>query len=221
MPLAVLTRLSLCGLLVLSPWTVHAQTAQRFVLDRASPASDEGPEADASAAMPPMHFPAPAPRNVRKLSDSDLTCAQIHAETQALEQASQGPQAEAALAQAAMTATQNEMTQSVNSMRGAGVVGGIGSAVGSSLLGMIPGAGQIQGYAMQAAAEARRASMQDSVQKMMQAQTQLMNAEQALEHARARSDHLADLFLRKGCKLSEMKAAAGAPAAANRASAMP
>lgn len=213
MPLAALTRLSLCGLLALSPWAAGAQTAPGFVLERPGLGSDESTESDASAAMPPMHVPAPPSRNVRKLSDSDLTCAQIHAETLALEEASRGPQAEAAQAQAAMTATQNEMMQSANSLRGGGMVGGLGAAVGSSLLGMIPGAGQIQGYAMQAAAEARRAGIQDSVQKMMQAQTRLMNAEQALEHARARSDHLADLFLRKGCKLSEVKGMVNAAAA--------
>ena len=62
---------------------------------------------------------------------------------------------------------------------------------------------------MRAAAESRRAGMQDGMQKMMQAQTRLMNAEQALEHAQARSEHLTDLFLKKGCRLSEVEAAAG------------
>ena len=89
--------------------------------------------------------------------------------------------------------------------------GGLGSSVGSSLLSLIPGGGQIQSFAMQAAVDARRASMQDNVEKMMQVQTRLVNAEQAREHAQARSEHLADLFLKKGCKLSEVKSAGAAP----------
>lgn len=200
---AALARCSLCGLLALAALAASAQTAQRFALDRASLAGEEGDETDDGAAMSPMHVPAPPPRGVRKLGDGELTCAQIYAETRSLEKASQAQQAEATQAQAAMTATQNEMMKNAGSMPGSG----IGSAIGNGLLGMIPGAGQIQGYAMQAAAEARRASMQDGAQKMMQTQTRLMKLEQGLEHAQARSDHLADLFLKKGCKLSEVKAA--------------
>lgn len=203
---AALTRLFLSGLLALASLAARAQTATELTLERPSLASEEGDEADGAVGMPPMQFTATLARNVRKLSDSDLTCAQIYAETQALEKSSQAHQAESTQAQAAMTETQNDMMKQANSMGG----GGFGSAVGSSLLGMIPGAGQLQSYAMQAAAEARRASMQDSAQKMMQAQTQLMKLEQAMEHAQARSDHLADLFLKKGCKLSEVKAAANA-----------
>lgn len=201
---AAIKRLSLYGLLALVPFAACAQRSPQLALDRPSLVSEEGDEVDAVANLPPMSFTAPPARGVRKLSDSDLTCIQIYAETQALEKASQAQQAEATQAQAAMTDTRNEMMKSAGSMPGSG----IGSAIGNGLLGMIPGAGQIQGYAMQAAAEARRASMQDSAQKMMQAQTRLMKLEQAMEHAQARSDHLADLFLKKGCKLSEVKAAA-------------
>lgn len=197
-------QLSLCGLLALAPFAACAQRSPQFALDRPSLASEEGDEVDAAASLPSMPFAAPPPRGVRKLSDSELTCAQIYAETRALEKTSQAQQAEATQAQTAMTETQNEMMKSAGSMPGSG----IGSAIGNSLLGMIPGAGQVQGYAMQAAAEARRTSMQDSAQKMMQTQTRLMKLEQAMEHAQARSDHLADLFLKKGCKLSEVKASA-------------
>lgn len=146
---------------------------------------------------------APLPPAVRKLGDGELTCVQIHAETLALEKASQDQQAQATQAQAVMAEMQNEMLAQANGAR----VGGMGSAVGSGLIGLIPGAGQIQGYAMQAAADARRARMQEGVNKMMQAQTQLMNAEQALEHTQARRDHLVDLFLKKDCKLSQVSPA--------------
>lgn len=155
----------------------------------------------ASAQIGPMLTTEPM-RSVRQLGDGELSCAQIHAETQALEKTGQIHRAEAAQAQQAMTDTQNEMMKLAS-----GGHGGVGSAIGGSLLGLIPGGSQVQGYAMQAAAEARRAGMQDSTNKMMQAQTRLVNAEQALEHVQARSEHLVDLFLKKGCKLSEVKAA--------------
>lgn len=145
-------------------------------------------------------------QGVRQLGDSELSCAQIYAETQALEKAGEAQQAESRQAQEAMAEMQNQMMKQASDTRG-----GVGSAIGSGLLGLIPGAGQIQGYALQAAADARRANLQDSVDKMMVAQTQLMNAEQALERTQARSEHLADLFLKKNCKLSEVKAAAGRP----------
>ncbi|WP_288253934.1 hypothetical protein [uncultured Hydrogenophaga sp.] len=158
----------------------------------------------ASAQIGPMLTTEPM-RSVRRLGDGELSCAQIHAETQALEKTGQIHRAEAAQAQQAMTDTQNEMMKLASEGRG-----GVGSAIGGSLLGLIPGGSQVQGYAMQAAAEARRAGMQDSTNKMMQAQTRLVNAEQALEHVQARSEHLVDLFLKKGCKLSEVKAATDA-----------
>lgn len=190
MPPAAFTRLSLYGLLALAPCAVCAQTAL------------QGSMPDDSADLTPMLSAAPPPtRSVRKLSDSELTCAQIHAETRALEKTSQAQQAEAMQAQEAMAETQNEMMKQASGMRG----GGMGSVVGSGLLGMIPGAGHIQGAVMEAATEARRASMQEGAHKMMQAQTRLMNAERALEHAQARSEHLVDLFLKKDCKLSQVK----------------
>lgn len=158
----------------------------------------------ASAQIGPLLTTEPM-RGVRQLGDGELSCAQIHAETQALEKAGQAHQAEATQAQQAMTDTQNEMMKLASEGRG-----GVGSAIGGGLLGLIPGGAQVQGHAMQAAAEARRARMQDNTQQMMQAQTRLVNAEQALEHVQARSEHLVDLFLKKGCKLSEVKAAADA-----------
>lgn len=163
--------------------------------------------AGAALQAPAMPMAASPLRNVRKLSDSDLSCAQIHAETQALEQLAQQQQAEALQVQQAMTEAQNEMMKQATEGRG---MGGVGASIGSGLLGFIPGASQVQGYAMQAAASARQASMQDSVNRMMQASTQMVQTGQALEQTQARSDHLTDLFLKKGCKLSEMKAAAGA-----------
>lgn len=206
---AAITRLSLSGLLALAPWAVGAQVASQIGAARAAALADQP---DDAAGLPPMPMGAGAmmaapPRNVKKLGDGELSCAQIYAETQALEKTSQERGAEAEQAQAAMMASQNEMMKQASGMGG----GGVGSSVGSSLLSLIPGGGQIQSFAMQAAADARRASMQDNMEKMMQVQTRLVNAELAREHAQARGEHLTDLFLKKGCKLSEVKSAGAAP----------
>ncbi|MGQ3001878.1 MAG: hypothetical protein ACT6UH_13065 [Hydrogenophaga sp.] len=207
---AAITRLSLSGLLALAPWAVGAQVASQIGAARAAALADQP---DDAAGLPPMPMGAggmaPMPRNVKKLGDGELSCAQIYAETQVLEKTSQERGAEAEQAQAAMMASQNEMMKQASGGMGGG---GVGSSVGSSLLSLIPGGGQIQSFAMQAAADARRASMQDSVEKMMQVQTRLVNAEQARELAQARSEHLTDLFLKKGCKLSEVKSAGAAAA---------
>jgi hypothetical protein len=196
------TRLFLYGLLALAPWAVCAQTALQWATERDGLAGEVRDQPDDAADGPPMLSAVPSrTRSVKKLSDSELTCAQIHAETRILEKTSQAKQTEAMQAQEAMTEIQNEMMKQASGMGG----GGMGSMVGSGLLGMIPGAGLVQGAVMQAANEARRASMQDGAHKMMQVQTRSMNAEQALEHAQARSEHLADLFLKKDCKLSQVK----------------
>jgi hypothetical protein len=150
-------------------------------------------------------FEPPPMQSVRKLSDGELACGQIYAESQALEKDLQAWQAEATQTQQAMEKTQNEMMNRAHSASG----GGMGAAIGGGLLGLIPGGGQVASFAAQAAAEARRADMQEGVNRMMQAQTRLMKLEQAMEHAQARSEHLADLFLKKGCRLSELKATVG------------
>lgn len=195
-----LTRWPLYGLMVFAPGLAAAQSNPEL------PATAPGIELPAGmGAMPMPMQPGPNPmRGVRKLSDGELSCAQIYAETQALEKTGEAQQAEATQAQQAMAQSQDEMMKQANGMRG----GGVGSAIGNSVLGMIPGAGYVQGMAMQAAASARMANMQDNVNKMMQAQNQLMNHEQALELTRARSEHLTELFLKKGCKLSSLKGGA-------------
>ena len=193
-------RLPLFGLLALAPLFAHAQMAPA-PLAEPPPLSTELP---AGLGAMPMAPPPGALRGVKKLGDGELDCAQLYAETKALERSGELQQAEATQAQQAMAQSQNDMMKQANDLRG----GGMGSAIGSSVLGMIPGAGYVQGMAMQAAASARMANMQDNVNKMMQAQNQLMSTEQALEFTRARSEHLTDLFLKKGCKLSEVTTAA-------------
>lgn len=206
---AAFKRLSLYGLLAIAPWAACAQAAPPSGPERPGIPGHEGDGfADVPGVPPILISTPPAMRSVRKLSDSELTCAQIYAETRELEQTSRSRQMEAMQAHQAMTETQDEMMKQADRMRG----GGMGAAVGSSLIGMIPGAGQVQGHAMRATADARRAGMQESAHKMVQAQTRLMNAEQSLEHVQARAEHLAGWFLTKGCRLSEVESTAASKA---------
>ncbi len=196
---ATLTRLYLTGLLALpfSPLAASGEIGPQAAGEQPIRAGDEADE------MPWVTSPRQV---VRKLGDGELSCAQIYEETRLLEKSSEKQQAAALQAQRIMSDTQGEMLKEANGLQG----GGMGSAIGGGLLGLIPGGSQIHGYAMQAAASARRAKMQEATSKMMQAQMQLMNLEQAMEQSKARSDHLADLFLRKDCKLSQARAAASA-----------
>src|SRR5690606_17140658 len=97
--------------------------------------------ADPALGAPGWALPAgaaPPLRSVRQLSDGELSCAQIYAETQTLEASSRAQEAESAKAQQAMAETQNQMMKQATDTRGMGM----GSALGSGLLGMIPGASQ-------------------------------------------------------------------------------
>ena len=82
MLLAALTRLPLYGLLALAPLAVSAQIDPPFATAQASLADDgEDDLADDSVGLSSMQPAAPPTRSVRKLSDSELTCSQIYAET--------------------------------------------------------------------------------------------------------------------------------------------
>lgn len=87
---AAITRLSLSGLLALAPWAVGAQVASQIGAARAAALADQP---DDATGLPPMPMGAGGmtsmPRNVKKLGDGELSCAQIYAETQALEKTSQ------------------------------------------------------------------------------------------------------------------------------------
>lgn len=204
---ATLTRLHLYGCLALAPVLACAQTGPPLAPQH-KPGTEGGDVMGDAAGGPPLPSGASPMRGVRQLSDSELSCAQIYAQTQALETSSRQQQAEVLKAQEAATAAQNEMARHAGDLRGAGMGAAVGSAIGSGLLGLIPGASQVQGYAMKAAASARRAQLQENINQMMQAQAQWMALEQALEHTQARSEHLTDLFLRKACRLSQEQTAA-------------
>lgn len=182
---------------------------------RATAAADFDVEADTAAdanagqveypdELPPLEYAAPPMANVRELRDGELTCAEIYAETQALERTGREQQAKARQAQEAMTKSQEAMTKQASNMSG-----GMG-AIGGGLLSMVPGGGLVSGLAARAATSARTSAIQQETNRMMQTQMEMINTEQALQYTQARSDHLAGLFLDKGCKLSEVQGAASA-----------
>jgi hypothetical protein len=191
----------LLGLLAALPLLVSAQMTAQDMMDQ-NEMTAEG-ELPAGAIM---QFTPPVTPNVRKLSDSELTCSQIYAETQDLEKAGAEQSVKIDQAQRQMAESQNEMMQQSSNIPGSGIA----STVGNSLLGMLPGGGMVSSMAMQAALDVRRSAMQENVTKMMQTQNQLMNVSQSMQYTQARQEHLADLFLKKGCKLSQVKAASAA-----------
>lgn len=160
------------------------------------PAQPEDPQ-DLPVADMPMGPMAPMgpPTGVRKITDGALGCEQIYAESRSLEAdmvkqraVSEAAQAEANVAQEAM-------------MKNAG--GGMGMGMGSSLLGMIPGAGMLSGMAQQAAMSSQMSAMQESQGRMMASYQRMMKAQEQLAYAQARNDHLVGLFMEKKCTLPE------------------
>lgn len=151
--------------------------------------------------MNAMQFAAPQAANVRKLGDGELSCEEIYAETQVLDRTAREQQAKAREAQDAMAKSQEAMISQATS-RSSGVGMGV---IGGSLLSMVPGGGLVSGLAMKAATNSRASAMQEETNRLMRTQTEMMNSEQALQYTRARSDHLAGLFLDKGCRLSDVQ----------------
>lgn len=164
-------------------------------------AADTDGQAGYPADMSAMPFAAPQGANVRQLGDGELSCEEIYAETQALDRTAREQQAKAREAQDAMAKSQEAMISQATS-RSSGVGMGV---IGGSLLSMVPGGGLVSGLAMKAATSSRASAMQEETNRLMRTQTEMMNSEQALQYTRARSDHLAGLFLDKGCRLSDVQ----------------
>ncbi len=164
----------------------------RAQVPEAAPAETLEPMEPPMAQMPMA--PMAPPAGVRKLTDGALGCEQIYAESRGLEAAIAKHQAEADAAQAEANTAQDAMMKNA---------GGGGMSMGSSLLGMIPGANMFSGMAQQAAMSAQMSAMRDSQSKMMAAYQRVAQVQEQLAYAQARNDHLVDLFLKKGCKVPQ------------------
>lgn len=167
--------------------------------------ADAVADADGQAGHPAdvnsMQFAAPQVANVRELGDGELSCEEIYAQTQALDRTAREQQAKAREAHDAMAKSQEAMVSQATS-RSSGM--GMGM-IGGSLLSMVPGGSLVSGLAMKAATSSRASAMQEETNRLMRTQTEMMNSEQALQYTRSRSDHLAGLFLDKGCRLSDVQ----------------
>lgn len=173
--------------------TLRSPALAALTLALATSACAQVPSADAADApdFPEAGAPpAPTP-GVRKITDGALTCEQIYAESRGLEEAVARHRAESDAAQKDANAQQEALMKSAS--------GGMGMGVGSSLLGMIPGAGMLSGMAQQAALSAQMSGMQDAQSKMMASYQRMMQAQEHLAYAQGRNDHLVGLFLAKKC----------------------
>lgn len=175
---------------------VLALLASVLALSACAQVPEAAPEQALEPIEPPMAqmpmAPMAPPAGVRKITDGALSCEQIYAESRGLEAAIAKHQAESDAAQAEANAAQDAMMKSAGR--------GPGASVGSSLLGMIPGANMFSGMAQQAAMSAQMSAMRDSQSKMMASYQRVAQVQEQLAYAQARNDHLVDLFLKKGCR---------------------
>jgi len=149
-----------------------------------------------------MGMPAGMP-SVKKLSDNELSCTAIYLEVTDLERTLKAQEA-------ATSASQREMQQAATAMMDSGAaMSGVGVATG--LLGMIPGVGGVVGGMVSSvasqAASAAMASVRERQGHMMDTTQKMVATYQAQAAAAGRRDHLTDLFLARGCKLAQVKAA--------------
>lgn len=143
---------------------------------------------------------------VKKLSDGELTCAQLYAEVQDLEQtvARRQPEYEALMSKVSQSARDMASTA-----RGSGDAAGAINTI-TGLAGLIPGAGFITGtlgsLASSAAQDAQFNAIDAQMAEMEVTQQQLMKLGSEMGTATARREHLTELFLKKDCKVSELQA---------------
>lgn len=141
------------------------------------------------------------PPNVARMTDSDASCEQLFAEADHLEKQVAGlpkPEDPMALSQKMTEEIMASQQKAMQSARARGVA--------SSVLGMVPGVG---GLAAQALSPGM-GSMSDTnaqMQKHMKAIQESTQASMAIYSLQARQEHLTDLFLDRGCKVSQLDAA--------------
>lgn len=138
------------------------------------------------------------PPNVARMTDSDASCEQLFAEADHLEKKVASlpkPEDPMALSQKMTDEIMASQQKAMQSARARGMA--------SSVLGMVPGVG---GLAAQALSPGMR-SMGDTneqMQKHMKAIQESTQASMAIHGLQARQEHLTDLFLDRGCKVSQL-----------------
>lgn len=218
-----LVKIALLGLSGLFACAAFAQGAAQSVTEKNDTADDASIAKDMVNSAGQSMYGGPQP-SVRKLSDNELNCEQIYAETETLQKTGDAQRADAEAAAQAVTEATNDMMQQAMSARGKDGGSGMGMGMVSSLtslLGAIPGSGGmaasmvgriINRVASQATEAGGSSEMPENMKKMlakmMEVQQKMANAEGDMYYTQARHDYLVDLFLKKDCKLSQLKASA-------------
>ncbi|MFC3659873.1 hypothetical protein [Luteimonas notoginsengisoli] len=147
---------------------------------------------------------------VARLSDAEASCEQLYAEATHLERtvaAMPKPEDPATLAmkmQADMREAQHRM-----------VAGQRARSLGTSLLSLVPGGGMVAGAVSSLGSRgAGTAALDKTIEESMRAQQDSVAAMMAMSRLQARQGYVTQLFVERGCKPSQLDAAAVAVAAA-------
>lgn len=140
--------------------------------------------------------------SVAKMSDSDATCEQLFAESEHLEQEVAAlPKGEDPMA------LSQKMTDDIMASQRKAMQSARAKGMASSLLGMVPGVGGLAAQALSPGMGAM-GDTSEQMQKHMKALQDSTAANMAIYHRQARQQHLTDLFLDRGCKVSQLQAGA-------------
>lgn len=154
--------------------------------------------------------------DVARLSDSDASCEQLFAESDALEtRIAAMPKAadpmEAALKmQEDMRASQQAMMRKQKAR-----------SLGSQLLGMVPGVGGLAASALLSPRASAGGEMQDTIERHMREQQAGLATMMEGARWQARKEHVTSLFLERNCRVSALDAEAVARARAALAAEAP
>jgi hypothetical protein len=147
---------------------------------------------------------------VARLSDAEASCEQLYAEATHLERkvaAMPKPEDPATLAMK-MQADMREAQQRM-------VAGQRARSLGTSLLSLVPGAGMVAGAVSSLGSRgAGTAALDKTIEDSMRAQQDSVAAMMAVSRLQARQGYVTQLFVERGCKPSQLDAAAVTVAAA-------
>ncbi len=162
----------------------------------------------AQSAMPDPGMMFDGSMAVARLSDAEASCEQLYAESTHLERTiaamprAEDPATLAMKMQADMREAQQKM-----------VAGQRARSIGTSLLSLVPGAGMVAGAVSSLGGRgAGTAALDKTIEASMRAQQDSMAAMMAVSRLQARQGYVTQLFVERGCKPSQLDAAALAAA---------
>jgi len=161
----------------------------------------ESPGGMGQGLMPSPGAPMPT---VQKITDGELSCPDLYREVMALEQRQPALQQELAAASQAASEASAALAAPSMASRGGGLLGGMASMI--PLVG-----GMVSGIASAASASAASASFNEAMAAMTAAQQRMADVQVQLGWVGARHAHLTDLFLKRPCKVSDVRGSAANP----------